>query len=56
MSWITFAATHTPSPTSTIVQPPAAGTFETVAAALAIVLAVGAGILGYRIIRGGRGL
>lgn len=45
-----------PSPSPTIVRPPSAGALESVAAVLAIVLALIAGIIGYRIIRGGRGL
>ncbi|HYI44482.1 MAG TPA: hypothetical protein VE174_03345 [Actinomycetota bacterium] len=53
MSWLLAA---TPTPSSTTVQAPPAGAFETVAAVVAIALALGAAILGYRIIRGGRGL
>lgn len=45
-----------PSPSPTIVRPPSAGALESVAAVVAIVLALAAGIIGYRIIRGGRGL
>jgi hypothetical protein len=45
-----------PSPTPTIVRPPPADPLQAVAAVVAIVLALVAGILGYRIIRGGRGL
>ncbi len=44
-----------PAPTKTIVPPPASG-LETIGALVAIALALAAGILGYRIIRGGRGL
>ena len=52
----TVEATVSPSPSPTTVQSPPAGGFETVAAILAIALALAAGVLGYRIIRGGRGL
>ncbi len=46
-----------PSPTASfVVQPPAADPLQTAGAVVAIVLALGAAILGYRIIRGGRGL
>lgn len=44
-----------PAPTKTIVPPPPSG-LEAIGALVAIVLALAAGILGYRIIRGGRGL
>ncbi len=45
-----------PTPSPTIVRPPSAGTLESIAAIVAIVLALVAGVIGYRIIRGGRGL
>jgi hypothetical protein len=45
-----------PSPSPSIVRPPSAGALESALAILAIVLALVAGIIGYRIIRGGRGL
>jgi hypothetical protein len=45
-----------PSPSPTIVRPPSAGTLESALAILAIAFALVAGIIGYRIIRGGRGL
>ncbi|MGH2729197.1 MAG: hypothetical protein ACRDJI_01150 [Actinomycetota bacterium] len=47
--------TPSPAPTQTL-RAPGPDAFQTVGALLAIVLAVAAGILGYRIIRGGRGL
>ena len=46
----------TPFPTRTVIEPPPAGGFETAGAIVAILLAVAAAIVGYRIIRGGRGL
>ena len=47
----------TPSPSATYVfDLPSAGPAETVGAIVAIALALAAAILGYRIIRGGRGL
>jgi hypothetical protein len=48
--------TPTPSPSPTILQTPPADPIATAAAIIAIVLAVAAGVIGYRIIRGGRGL
>jgi hypothetical protein len=45
-----------PSPTPSIIEAPPASGLETVGAIAAIVFALLAGILGYRIIRGGRGL
>ena len=53
---IAFLLAQAPSPSPTVVQRPPASTFETVLAVAAIVLALAAAILGYRIIRGGRGL
>lgn len=50
-----WAQTPTPIPTGTFRAPPA-DPIQTVGAALAIALAIAAAILGYRIIRGGRGL
>lgn len=50
------AATPTPSPTSTVLKAPPADPLQTAGAIVAILLALAAGILGYRIIRGGRGL
>ena len=54
----------TPTPTATVLVPspagtlqaPPAGPLQTTGAILAIVFALAAAILGYRIIRGGRGL
>jgi hypothetical protein len=56
--WAAFQATPTPTPepTPTIIQAPPAGPLEVVGAVVAIVFALTAGVLGYRIIRGGRGL
>ena len=45
-----------PSPSPTVVDLPAADPLQTAGAVIAIVLALAAGILGYRILRGGRGL
>lgn len=50
-----FAETSTPSPSPTLRTRPNSP-IETIGAGLAIVLALVAGILAYRIIRGGRGL
>jgi hypothetical protein len=46
----------TPTPTPTAIQVPPADTLQTIGAVVAIVLALAAAIIGYRIIRGGRGL
>ena len=46
----------TPTPTPTILQAPPADAIQTIGAILAIAFAIAAGIIGYRIIRGGRGL
>ena len=51
-----WLAVATPSPTPTVVDLPSADPLQTAGAIVAIVLALAAGILGYRIIRGGRGL
>ena len=51
-----FLAAASPSPTPTIMELPSAGPIQTAGAVIAIVLALTAGILGYRILRGGRGL
>jgi hypothetical protein len=45
-----------PSPSATTLQAPPADTFQTVGAIVAIAFALAAAIIGYRIIRGGRGL
>ena len=56
---------QTPSPTATSVQPssspsiitpPAPDSYQTIGAVVGIAFAVIAAILGYRILRGGRGL
>ena len=49
-------AVASPSPSPSIVDLPSADPIQTVGAVIAIVLALAAGILGYRILRGGRGL
>jgi hypothetical protein len=56
--WATLQATPTPTPepSPTIIQAPPASPLEIVGAVVAILFALVAGILGYRIIRGGRGL
>lgn len=51
-----WLAAATPSPSPTVVDLPSADPLQTAGAVIAIVLALAAGILGYRIIRGGRGL
>jgi hypothetical protein len=53
---VTLAQTVSPSPTPTVLRAPPASGLETAGAIVAIVLALAAGVLGYRIIRGGRGL
>jgi hypothetical protein len=47
---------QSPSPSPTIIESPPADPLQIAGAVIAIVLALAAGILGYRIIRGGRGL
>ena len=53
-----IAQTPSPSPnvTRTIFTPPSAGGGEAFVAIVAIVLALAAGVVGFSIIRGGRGL
>jgi hypothetical protein len=46
----------TPSPSVTTLQAPPADPYQTAGAIIGIVLALVAGVIGYRIIRGGRGL
>jgi hypothetical protein len=54
--WL-LAQSPSPSPSATfVVEPPPAAPIETAGAVIAILLALAAAILGYRIIRGGRGL
>ena len=48
--------TVTPSPSPSVFDLPAADPIQTAGAVIAILLALIAAILGYRIIRGGRGL
>jgi hypothetical protein len=50
-----LAQAPTPLPTGTF-RPPPADPIQTIGAAIAILLALGAAVIGYRIIRGGRGL
>jgi hypothetical protein len=45
-----------PTPSPSVIQAPPASGLETAGAIFAIVFALAAGVLGYRIIRGGRGL
>ncbi|HVL63766.1 MAG TPA: FeoB-associated Cys-rich membrane protein, partial [Actinomycetota bacterium] len=56
MSAVLFALQPTPAPTPTILRAPPADPLQTAGAIVAIVLALAAGFIGYRIIRGGRGL
>jgi hypothetical protein len=49
-------ATPRPSPSKTTLQVRPADPFMTIAAILAIGLALASAVIGYRIIRGGRGL
>lgn len=51
-----FLLGPTPSPSPTVLRAPPADALETFGAIVAIVFALAAGILGYRILRGGRGL
>jgi hypothetical protein len=51
-----LAVTQTPSPTPTTIQAPPADPIQIVGAIVAIVFALVAAVIGYRIIRGGRGL
>jgi hypothetical protein len=46
----------TPSPTPTVGRAPPADPLQTIGALVAIVFALAAAVIGYRIIRGGRGL
>jgi hypothetical protein len=52
----TFAQTSSPSPSPSVFTPPPADPLQTIGAVVAIVLALVGGVIGYRIIRGGRGL
>jgi hypothetical protein len=51
---ITVAVSHSPTPR--IVQAPPANGLQVAGAVIAIAFALAAAVLGYRIIRGGRGL
>jgi hypothetical protein len=51
-----IALAPTPSPSPTMLQAPPADTIQIIGAIVAIILALVAGVIGYRIIRGGRGL
>jgi hypothetical protein len=51
-----LALARSPSPSPSILQAPPSGPVQTAAAVIAIVFALVAGFLGYRVIRGGRGL
>lgn len=48
--------TPTPSPSRTVLQAPPPDPYQTFGAIAAILLALLAGLLAYRVIRGGRGL
>jgi hypothetical protein len=51
-----LAIAPTPSPSPSTIQAPPADPIQIVGAVVAIVFALVAGVIGYRIIRGGRGL
>ena len=50
------ATTTQPSPSPSIITPPAPDSYQTIGAVVGIAFAVIAAILGYKILRGGRGL
>ncbi|MGI8942610.1 MAG: hypothetical protein ACR2H7_12085 [Actinomycetota bacterium] len=52
----TTEAGVSPSPSPSVVQAPGASGLETAGAIFAIVFALAAAVLGYRIMRGGRGI
>ena len=52
----TNATTAQPSSSPSIITPPAPDSYQTIGAVVGIAFAVIAAILGYRILRGGRGL
>ncbi|MDQ4065714.1 MAG: hypothetical protein M3161_06675 [Actinomycetota bacterium] len=51
-----IALAQTPAPSPTLFRAPPPDAFQTIGATVAIVFALVAAFLGYRIIRGGRGL
>jgi hypothetical protein len=53
---LAYSAAPRPTPTPTELRAPPASPVEVAGAIVAIALALAAGILGYRVIRGGRGL
>jgi hypothetical protein len=53
---VALAATPRPTPSPTVLQAPPASALEIAGAVVAMVLTLAAGVLAYRIIRGGRGL
>ena len=50
------ATTAQPSPSPSVITPPAPDSYQTIGAVVGIAFAVIAAILGYKILRGGRGL
>lgn len=52
----TILVQSSPSPSPSVIQAPASDPLATAGAIIAIVFAIAAGILGYRILRGGKGL
>lgn len=52
---VAVAVKPTPSPTGSL-KAPAADALQTAGAVLSIILALAAGVLAYRVIRGGRGI
>jgi hypothetical protein len=53
---VTHAVEATPTPSPSTTRPPAADPLEAAGAIVAIAFALAAAVIGYRIIRGGRGL
>jgi hypothetical protein len=56
MTLLLFVQTATPTPVPSVIEAPPADPLQTAGAIVAIILAAAAGVVGYRIIRGGRGL
>ncbi len=52
----TLVLMQTPSPSPTILRAPPASGLEVAGAIISIALAIAAAVIGYRIIRGGKGL